>query len=662
MIDLLRLRAIEDNGPPLALASRTDPSSNREILRKDFPMRSLVLALLTLLSMPSHAKIAAVSDLPFIIEHDRVEITVEADGRSRMVRDVVVRINNDQGRESQSVQSLSFNSRAQKFTLIEAATLNGPPDKAVKSPVPKKDVEIKETGELSQAFDSIKQVALSYPQVKVGSRLVFKYAIETREIPLKNFWSMGLVLANEAVEDFRLNVKSKLPLHHVLNDAEGRLRLESSKKNDIHEMTFSSKAPLMGITTQEEYPFFRPEHTLGLWLSSAPDWKAYARDMIPVHESLLSKPLPKVLQEIRDKAALEKTTQAKIEKVASSIAQEFRYFGDWRRRHGGYVPRSLQEIADSRYGDCKDLSLISTAIFRSLGFKSDMAWIYRGEVAPAKIAYQLPVDGSFNHAIARIEADQVYWVDATNPVVFARGVQADIGGRPAFVLDPKGGRLEETPKLEASGATDLTKLAYDVQPDGTLKVEGFLRLGGRVSIGLTARAFYSPVETVNYDIIRAVSNGGKLLDSTVGGFDRGTRVVKDLEVPVKFSLADIGLRTSAGFGFPLMRPDVASSLLVETKDRASDLYLEVPGISRTELEVRGVRKVGRTSLDCDLKSEYADLKRIVRETDKGVAISDTVEVKSAIVPNETLRSKEFVQFQRNLRECFNRAAVILERR
>ncbi|MES2964350.1 MAG: DUF3857 domain-containing protein [Bdellovibrionota bacterium] len=627
-------------------------------------MRPLCFMLLFLFVLPAHSKIAAVSDLPFVVEHDHVEITVEADGRSRMVRDVLVRINNDQGRESQSVQSLSFNSRAQKFTLLEAATLNGPPDKVVKSPVPKKDVEIKETGELSQAFDSIKQVALSYPQVKVGSRLVFRYVIETNEIPLKNFWSVGLVLANEAIESFRFHVKSRLPLHHVINDLEGRLRIETSQKkiNGFNEMTISSAVPLMGVPTQEEYAFFSPERTLGIWLSSVPDWKAYARDMIPVHQSLLSKPLPKALQEIRDKAALETTPQARIERVAALIAQEFRYFGDWRRRHGGYVPRSLQEIAASRYGDCKDLSLISTAIFRSLGFKADMAWIYRGEVAPSRIAYQLPIDMSFNHAISRVEADRVYWVDATNPVVFARGVQADIGGRPAFVLDPKGGRLEDTPKLEATGATDLTKLSYDFQADGTLKVDGLLRLGGRVSIGLTARAFYSPVETVNYDIIRAVSAGGKILESSVGGFDRGTRIVNDLEIPVKFSLADIGLRTSAGFGFPLMRPDVAASLLVETKDRASDLYLEIPGISKTELEIHGVRKIGRSSLDCDLKSEQANLKRVVRETDRGVAISDTVEVKNAIVPSEVLQSKEFALFQKSLRDCFNRSAVILERR
>lgn len=622
------------------------------------------LALVVLLFVtPARAKLATVADLPFVVEADRVEITVGADGKSRLVRDVIVRINNDQGRESQSVQSMTFNSRAQRFKLLEAATLNGPPDKTVRVPVPKRDVEIKEIGELTQAFDSIKQVALSYPQVKVGSRLRFKYSIETVEIPLKGFWSLGLVLSNEAIEKFQLRVVSKLPLEHVVNDRDGKLRVRESKRKGENELVVESIGPLLGVTTQEEAPFFRPERALGIWVSSVRDWKSYARDMIPVHQALLTKPLPPELVEIRDKAALEKTAQARIERVAALIAQEFRYFGDWRRRHGGYVPRSLKEIADSRYGDCKDLSLIATAIFRALGYKADMAWIYRGEIAPAEKAYELPVDMSFNHAIARVEAEgRTYWVDATNPVAFAQGVYPDIAGRATFVLDPSGGRLDRTPVLEAASATDLTKLSYDVQSDGSLKVEGTLRLGGRVAIGLTARAFYSPVESVNYDIIRALSNGGKILESTVGGFDRGSRVVKDLEIPVKFTLSDIGLRTSAGFGFPLMRPDVVSSLLVETKDRASDLYLETPGVSRTQLELRGVRKIGRAKLDCELESEQATLKRTVRDTDRGVSIEDVVEVKKAIVPNEVLASESFAAFQRGLRECFNRAAVVLEKR
>ena len=139
----------------------------------------------------AHGKLALVKDLPSITESEHFEIKVSADGHSKVTRDTVIRINNDQGRESQSVQTLTYNSRSQKFKLLEAATINGsghsPTDKVVVTPVPKADVEIKETGELSQAFDSIKQVAISYPKVKIGSRIHLRYVIESNEIPSKGF-------------------------------------------------------------------------------------------------------------------------------------------------------------------------------------------------------------------------------------------------------------------------------------------------------------------------------------------------------------------------------------------------------------------------------------------------------------------------------------------
>jgi transglutaminase-like putative cysteine protease len=615
-------------------------------------------------SVPAFAKLAGVADLPYIIESDFTTVTVEPSGQYKLIRDTVFRIVNDQGRESQSVQTLTFNSRAQTFKILEAATLNGPPEKVVRTNVPKTDIEIKEIGEMSQAFDSIKQAAVSYPAVQIGSRLKLRYEIYNREVALKNFWSMGFSVAGDYIEKFEFKVQSKLPLNVRVHDLENRLTQSSAKaSNGLYTVTVSSKVPIATTATQEENPFMRSDRVPSVSLSTLPDWSNYAKEMIPVHEKLLSKPLPPVLEEIRKKAELEKTPIEKIQRVAATIAQEFRYFGDWRRRHGGYVPRSLDEIATSRYGDCKDLSLIATAIYRALGFNANLSWIYRGDIAPADSAYEIPVDTSFNHAISRVEAEgKVYWIDATNPVAYARGVFPDIADRPAFVLSAKGAKLDRTPALTAQDAAYDSKLTYEFQGDETVKVSGDVTLGGRTAIGLTARAFYSPVEAVNYDLIRALANNQKVSDTYVGDFDRGTRIVHDTTVPVKFTLAETGLRTSAGSGFPLYRDDSVGRLLVETKERISDIYLDSPTTSRAVMQFLNVKKIGKNSLDCALKSEWADFSRQVKDTNQGVEVTDVITVKKSVVPVEVLERPEFLKFQDALRVCFNRAAVIVGKR
>ena len=612
----------------------------------------------------TQAKLAKSSDLPYVIEFDHTDITVEADGQSTFTREVMIRINNDQGRESQSVLSLSFNSRAQQFKIIQAETLNGPTGKVVHSPVPKKDIEIKEVGEMSQAFDSLKSAGLSFPKVGVGSRIHLKYQIKNIEVAIKGFWSSSFAITGENIEDFKFRVQSKLPLYDNVRDEQDRFAQRlSSLKSGGSEIEIHSKAPLNTVTVQEENPFFKPDRIPSVSISTLPDWTRYGSSLIPIHESILAKPLPPLLAEIRDQAIAAKTPVARVQAVASGIAQSFRYFGDWRRRHGGYLPRSLNEISESRYGDCKDLAIVATAIFRSLGYKSNLSWVYRGEVAPPRAAYEVPVDTSFNHAISRVEVDgQVYFVDATNPVAYAQGVYADIADRPTFVLYADGGKLERTPALKTADSSFTSHLAYEFQPDGSMIASGTVALAGRQAIGLTARAFYSPAEAVNYDIIRSIANNGKVLQSKVGDFDRGSRIVKDVSIPVKFRLSESGLTTSAGIGYPLFRDDSVGRLLVDVKDRISDLYIETPNVTKTTIDLLNVRRVGHVSLDCAFKTDYLEAARKVSEIKNGVSIEDTIVVKQAIVPTSVLQSDEFAKFQASLRTCFNRAAVILEKR
>ncbi len=614
-------------------------------------------------SLCAQAKLATNGDVPYVIEFDHTNIQVEADGQSTLTREVMIRVNNDQGREAQSVQSLSFNSRAQKFRILKAETLNGPPGKQIASPVPKGDIEIKEVGEMSQAFDSLKSAGLSFPKVGVGSRIHMKYELKNVEVAIKGFWSSGFSLAGENIEDFRLRVQSKLPLYYNVRDLEGRLTHDVMTKSGVTVLEIKSKSPLFTVAVQEEAPFFRPDRVPSVSMSSLPDWSRYGSGLIPQHEALLAKPLPALLQEIKKRAETAKTSVERVQQVAAGIAQEFRYFGDWRRRHGGYLPRGLNEIAESRYGDCKDLAMVATAIFRSLGYRSNLAWVFRGELAPAAGAYEYPVDTAFNHAISRVEADgKVYFVDATNPVAYAQGVYADIADRPTFVLYADGGKLERTPPLNPSDAVFNSHLAYEFQPDGSMLASGTFGLAGRQAIGLTARAFYSPVEAVNYDIVRSVANNGKVLESMVGDFDRGSRIVKDVSIPVKLRLAESGLTTSAGIGYPLFRDDAVGRLLVDTKDRISDLYIETPSTTKTKVDLLNVRKVGRVSLDCSFNTDYIEASRKVSEIKNGVSVEDTVIVKKAILSTTTLQSPEFAKFQSSLRTCFNRAALILEKR
>jgi hypothetical protein len=253
-------------------------------------------------------------------------------------------------------------------------------------------------------------------------------------------------------------------------------------------------------------------------------------------------------------------------------------------------------------------------------------------------------------------------MDPTNPVAYARHVPADIAGRPAFVLRLKNPGIEMIPELSSESFRVEKDLVYQYQKDRTLRVNGKLRVSGRAAIPLTQKSFYQSVESVKYDVIHSMSFGYKMLSYEVGEFAPASRLVRDLQIPFRFTLADIGVRTSAGYGFLLMREPFVDKILKDTKGRMSDLQIETPGVWVNREEVVGFRRVGESNLDCDLQSEWMNASRVVSETSTGVVSSDRIEVLKEVIPNEDLHSPEFEQFQSRLRECFFRAAIIIEPR
>lgn len=607
----------------------------------------------------AEARLATAEDLPSVVELDQSKINVDRGGHARITRLLRIRINNDQGRENESVQTIPFNARATTLKILEARTINGTKKKRVQ----KKNIEFKEVGDTMNAFDSQKQATIAFPDVRVGSVVELRFQLDFKEVPIEGFWSWSMFFNQDYIERVEYSIHSALPLYVWKNDTKGLFDIKQTNQGRTHSIEIRSLGAVATAVTQEEDAFLSPARSPAITVSTLPNWESYAKDLIPVHEKLLAVPLPAALGKIRDEAAREKTVLDKLQKVTALLSQEFRYFGDWRRRNGGYIPRTLAEIDETRYGDCKDLSLAATAIYRALGLKANMAWVWRGELPLYKESYTLPVDSFFNHAVTRVEAEgKVYWIDATNPVSYARSALADIAGRPAFVLESQQGYLDSIPEIGADSALFESDLQYDLQGDQSLKVAGSLKLSGRSAVPMTIKSFYGTVEKVNYDLIRALAMYGKVLDSVVGDFDRRSRIVSDLEIPVKFTLNDIGLRTSAGLGFPLMREDVISRVIIDTRDRVSDIYLETPNLFRQHIRIANVRRVGRTSLDCELKSAWMNLSRRVTDTPKGVEIQDRIDVLKPIVPNDVLGTPDFAKFQAATRDCFNRAAVILEPR
>ncbi len=86
---------------------------------------------------------------------------------------------------------------------------------------------------------------------------------------------------------------------------------------------------------------------------------------------------------------------------------------------GGFIPRALESIWATRYGDCKDMSRLLAAMLCHLGVNAYPALVNTQD-GPA-LAQRLPTPLAFNHCVVCVRLDErSYWLDPTFPLQMGR--------------------------------------------------------------------------------------------------------------------------------------------------------------------------------------------------------------------------------------------------
>lgn len=79
---------------------------------------------------------------------------------------------------------------------------------------------------------------------------------------------------------------------------------------------------------------------------------------------------------------------------------------------GGFRPRALRTIWSTRYGDCKDASVLLTSVLRQMGLDACCALVNVG--LGGDLSNAIPSPRAFNHCIVRLRHEgREYWLDGT---------------------------------------------------------------------------------------------------------------------------------------------------------------------------------------------------------------------------------------------------------
>lgn len=582
-----------------------------------------------------------------VLESYILTTKVRADGSYEQINEQLWHAQSEEGKLGLAVRQIEYNSFTDKVEVLEAKTINGKNS----YPVPASAIEDRDKGE-ARDYDAVKVKSLVFPQVQVGSRLLLRYRIVVSPASLKGKWSTDFeIQPGLLIEKIRMEIESELPLTFAVTGGDFFDVKSTGKK-----LVAKSKRPTQGQAVGEKNIYFSPERNHHLVITTDPVWSSFFAQVTDDFEKALSQPLPK---DLKSWAAIKASDEEKILKTLEKISSGFRYFGDWRRVRGGYVPRSLTEIENSRYGDCKDLSLMLTRILREEGFRADVALVRRGpnpwvdEPAP-----KLPTLSLFNHAIVRAEKDgKVWWLDPTNAVA-SLVPAADIAGRSSWVLG-KNAKLDRIPTAVPQDYQYEDQSVYRFQKGGGVKVEVLSRQKKSAAAQLAYNLLTNPLERILFNVLEFYSDGNEIQESSFIRSPKSSRRLQDLEFSLSYQTQSVTYRTPAGLFFPL-RETILSGAFFETRNRASDISIgEFPYTHQSERIFKDVKMLGEFK-DCSVQSKWADLSRSVKNVGRDVHLRmETVLHRPTILQSE-YDTAEFRRVQSEVRDCFYRVGLVFE--
>ncbi|MDB6095890.1 MAG: hypothetical protein JWM09_168 [Francisellaceae bacterium] len=623
-------------------------------MRKLFRLSLIIL--MSFYHIQALARWANIDDCDLIIENYQANYEINPNGSYKVVYEMLIKPLNEKGKERLVTYPLVYNSDTTKLKIIEAKTISP----TIEYPILPQQLEDKPLASSPQGFDQNNQVLVVFRNVEINSKIFIKYEMEVNNSPVPNYFYATEAFVGEYFKNLKITFKAPFKLYNYVNDPKGLLKIDykHTEKEDVLEII--SKKGFIDWVTDEPYANFNLNIYPWVSVSSLPKWKDLGLQLVPLYETVINQPIPSLYSDIIKQAKTQKCVTEKIDYVTSHLAEKLNYMGDWRTVKGKFVPRPLQEIANTHYGDCKDFAATTTAILRQLGLNAYVAIVYRGDNVYER-PHDLPGFNEFNHAIVYVQTpEKNYWIDPTNFTSYSEGMHYDIAGRRSLILKDKMATLGYIPMPSPKFSQLSFNKVIELQNKVDLKVKGSVQLSGFNALGFTGNDLTTPKETTKLNVINLVGDESRVIDWKVSDFDLKSRIVKPITFNYEYSEKNARLKTTLGEGILLEKGSIVSKLLTKTKDRISDIYLGAPFEYKNEMFFPNLKTIDNNSKTYEIDSPWISGTRSIINKAEGLKIIDTLIVKKVRISNAELLTKSYLDFQEKLYENLGNLVVIYQ--
>ncbi len=581
---------------------------------------------------------------------------INADGTYTVTIDQQLKILNENGRQNHSIHTLTFDKTLYNMEVLEAKTIFENQEYIISAD----EIETKPLASDPTGVRKNYQILIPYKNSVVGSVLHLKYKMVCFKTQVPEYFGLNWFYDYQLLwnKNSEIIINSKLPLNIKVNDPRKRLNITEKHDANNHAFKVSLKEDLLeSIIFESDISYLEPEKATYISFSSEKDFGRFGRFLGKNYETILTASLPKPLKDINSQALLIKDEKDQITTILSKLSESISYlhFGNTAEAH--IIPRKLEEIVQTGYGDCKDYSVCLAAILRSLGYNAKVALVTRSDIFFRK--HSLPTLAEFNHAIVKIigKTGKTYWIDPTNITAMSDGIYPDIADRPALVLDPTTPVYENIPPVDYHHAVDTQNEIKVFNNTETISTKGNLKIQGESAIAIHQQLIAYPKSVIEEGLIKNLCATNDARNIKISIPERKSRKVENMQIDYQFEEDAVLQTTNYGVAIPLRFnwaryfPDVAS-----TNEGA--LFIGIPETTRQHLTYKGVYSDHLNELAFAIDTPWINAKRELHSTKDGIEIVTTLEIMKSIITPEEIRTDDFKRLKTFLRKFTNSSMVV----
>lgn len=658
------------------------------------------IAFCLVLCQPAYARWATIESAPIIIQKHDISTTVDVDGSWKQSAVIEIKIQNEQGRSLLKTYRMPFGDEFSEMKIDSAEIIAQPKPNAVPKvdpktgvagePPPNKQISdssivlqerpanttsVPATGGFADSsppplFQSTKAYLIPFGELPIGTTVRIAYNITTPKVRIPKLFSMVFDWGREYPQMAgTLIFESKSGLYFDISAAgrkmltlaegrlpEGQMRWQLELKAPIYRKV---EGEIGGILSTTDVPRVQ--------VANQKSWASVVEFLKPRFALDDKQPMPDMFKAIVTDASAQPTVDAKLNRMIQGLNQALTLLRDWKMTDDGLTPQSLKGMSNAKRGDVKEFAYASIAMARAMGFKADVAFIWKqpqGERLWIDERVTTPSLALFNHIVIRIneaakDAPPKYrYFDPTNAIAFADGFLSEIGGSWALAIADGADVFEKLPNETPMPSKMKISQKIEIRPDANLVASGHATVEGPLAAELK-QLFFARGAADSEPYLRTLFGLGGKSDATsptirVEAKDKLGRVFE-----VSFSyLAPNAVGTAGSYRFfDLVMPGLSGVPLLANPDRVTDVILSRQLAVEVETEIRGAALADETNTSCLVLSPFASVLRETRINQDSFVISDHLAFRRDRITVASMQTKAFKDELQAYTNCLLRRRV-----